>query len=43
MNAGHAAILLGAPIPTGLLGLLLPWAIKRWNGGMLRLVLLHLI
>ncbi|WP_421917385.1 hypothetical protein [Mesorhizobium sp.] len=43
MGAGFAAMLLGALVPTFLLSRLLFWASRRWNGGVLRLVLLHLI
>ena len=43
MSAGYAAMLLAVPVATGLLSRLLLWAAKRWNGGVLRLGLFHLI
>ncbi|RWE02052.1 MAG: hypothetical protein E5V92_21480 [Mesorhizobium sp.] len=43
MGAGSAAMLLGALVPTFLLSRLLLWITKRWNGGVLRLLLVHII
>ncbi|RWI42825.1 MAG: hypothetical protein EOR88_26510 [Mesorhizobium sp.] len=43
MGAGSAAMLLGALVPTFLLSRLLLWVTKSWNGGVLRLLLVHII
>lgn len=43
MEAGSAAMLLGALVPTFLLSRLLLWITKRWNGGVPRLLLVHII
>ncbi|TPK96410.1 hypothetical protein FJ934_09710 [Mesorhizobium sp. B2-4-12] len=43
MGAGSAAVLLGALVPTFLLSRLLLWITKRWNGGVARLLLVHVI
>jgi|GEM_PF-998254 len=43
MGAGSAAMLLGALVPTFLLSRLLLWITKRWNGGVARLLLVHVI
>lgn len=43
MGAGSAAMLLGALVPTFLLSRLLLWITKRWNGGVPRLLLVHIV
>ncbi|TIR16654.1 MAG: hypothetical protein E5X34_25300 [Mesorhizobium sp.] len=43
MGADYGAMLLGALVPTFLLSRLLLWITKRWNGGMPRLLLVHII
>ncbi|WP_181182220.1 hypothetical protein [Mesorhizobium sp. B3-1-3] len=43
MGAGSAAMLLGALVPTFLLSRLLLWITKRWNSGVPRLLLVHII
>ncbi|TPI40943.1 hypothetical protein FJW07_06665 [Mesorhizobium sp. B3-1-9] len=43
MGAGSAAMLLGALVPTFLLSRLLLWITKRWNGGVPRLLVVHVI
>ncbi|MEZ2329968.1 hypothetical protein AB6802_09605 [Mesorhizobium sp. RCC_202] len=43
MGAGSAAMLLGALVPTFLLSRLLLWITKRRNGGVARLLLVHVI
>ncbi|MBA1143189.1 hypothetical protein [Mesorhizobium neociceri] len=43
MGAGYAAALFGALVPTFLVSRLLLWITKRWNGGLLRLLLVHVI
>lgn len=43
MSEGSAAMLLGALVPTFLLSRLLLWITKRWNGGVPRLLLVHVI
>jgi len=43
MGAGSVAMLLGALVPTFLLSRLLLWITKRWNGGVPRLLAVHVI